>query len=130
MKKTWKLIATLVLCIVAVAAYAGTVYDRDTLTLPVVTGDASWTNDVSSAGLKLLRISVDGSGIAINTITVARVTSGGAFTQACASVVTASGQGTSASFTAGYLKYGDILTFDTFLPTGSVAYLEYEVQKH
>jgi hypothetical protein len=117
-------------CAFAILAWAGSVYDRSTVTLSTTAGTATWTNTAAYSALDLKRIWVEGSLIAINTVTVSRVTSDNTYTQSVGSVVTAANSGSTASFTAAYLKYGDKLKFTSTVGTGSTAIVEYEVQQH
>lgn len=130
MKKIIRTVFTLMLCAIAAAAYAGSVYDRTVIPLPVLTGDKIWTNTAEYSAVALKRIWIENSAIALNTVTVSRVTADNAYTQAVGAVVTASGSGSQSTLTASYLAYGDKLVFDTFLPTGSTAMVEYELQRH
>jgi len=134
MKKTLKLLTAalfiaLVMCI-ATLVLAGQVYDRSTSTL--TDGSGSWTNTVQYSAIKLVRIWVEASTVAANTVTVTRVTADGTYTnQAVGTVAFTSGSaGNTATLTAAYLKYGDILTFSSGTASNSVAMIEYEVQQH
>jgi len=110
---------------------AGQVYGRDTVTLGAATGTGSFTNGYQYAALKLVRIWNEANILAANTVTVTRVLSGTTYTQAVGSVAFTSGSaGSTASFTAGYLKYGDQLLFSSTGVTGSTCIVEYEVQEH
>jgi hypothetical protein len=109
---------------------AGQVYDRKVQALSATAGSGTWENDVSYSALALKCIWVERGLIAINTVTVSRVTSGGAYTQSVGSVVTASGSGSTSSLTASYLKPGDSLVFASTVATGATAIIEYEVQQH
>jgi hypothetical protein len=111
-------------------ALAGQVYDRTTQTIPV-SGTIRWTNSVPYAALELKRIWIENPADGDLTCTVSRITVGSTFTQAVGSVVMAATGGSTASFTASYLKYGDMLRFVTCAPTtNSTAVIEYEVQQH
>jgi hypothetical protein len=133
MKKTFKLLTAalfiaLVMCLCAVVL-AGQVYDRATKTLTA--GAGTWTNTVEYSALKLVRIWIEGSTVAANTVTVSRVTSDGTYTQTVGSVAFTSGsKGNTATFTAAYLKHGDKLTFSSGTASNSTAIIEYEVQQH
>ena len=122
----WMTVALVAL--VVTAALAGAVYDRTTVTLTA--GAGTWTANHQYASVGLKRIWIEGSTLAVNTVTVQRVTSDLAYTQACASVVLAANKGNSATFTAGYLKYGDKLVFSSSAPSNSVAIIDYEVCQH
>jgi hypothetical protein len=125
------MIANAIAIIVASAgtAIADGVYDRSIVTVSTTAGTATFTNTVPYAAIELKRIWVERSLAAIDTQTVTRVTSGGVYTQAVGSVTIASSSGSTASFTASYLKYGDMLKFVGTVGTGSVAVVEYEVQR-
>jgi hypothetical protein len=133
MKKTLKLLTgamfialVMTLCTIVLA---GQVYDRATKTLTA--GAGTWTNTVQYSAIKLARIWIEASTKAANTVTVTRVTSDGTYTQAVGSVAFTSGsKGNTATFTAGYLKYGDKLAFSSGAASNSVAIIEYEVQQH
>jgi hypothetical protein len=114
----------------AVMAVAGSVYDRTLVTLGTATGTATYTNTTQYAAIALKRLWIQGNSAAAATVTVTRVTSGGAYTQAVGTVVCSSGAGNSASLTAAYLKPGDALAFANSTATGAVAMVEYEVQQH
>jgi len=122
-------IVALLLVAVALVALAGSVYDRTTATLGTATGTVTWTNTQKYAAVELKRIWIEGDLVAADTVTVYRVTSDNAYTQACASVTVAASDGNSASFTAAYLKYGDKLPFSSGIATGSTAMIEYIVQE-
>jgi hypothetical protein len=124
------IIVGLMLAMVAIAAIAGSVYDRTTVTLVRATGVATYTNDYKYAALVLKRIWIENCYVAIDTVTVTRVTSGGTYTQAVGSITTAANAGSTASFTASYLANGDMLKFTSGNTTGSTAIVEFEVQQH
>lgn len=116
------------LSLVAVAI-AGEVYDRATVTLGTTTGTANWTNTADYAALKLLRIWVEGVPVTNQVVTITR-TAGG-YEQTVGTVTCGtSTNGSTASFTAGYMKNGDKLGFAGSIATGGVAVVEYAVQKH
>jgi hypothetical protein len=114
----------------SIVAFAGSVYDRTTQTLSTTAGTATLTNNVKYAALNLKRIWIERNLSASATVTVSRVTSDLTYTQSVGSVVCTTGSGSTASFTAGYLAPGDMLTFLNSGTTGAVAIVEYEVQKH
>lgn len=122
-------IAIVALMIVS-AAVAGSVYDRVVTTLGTTTGTKTWTNSTDYAALELKRIWIAGNLDAGATVTVTRVTSGGVYTQAVGTVACTSGSGSTASFTAAYLKPGDMLMFANSTATGATAIVEYELQQH
>lgn len=111
-------------------ALAGGVADRSVVTIGAATGSATWTNTALYAAIDLKRITVYRALINTETVTVYRVTSGGAYTNTVGSVVTATKNGTQATLAYNYLKNGDMLLFDGAHNTGAVAIVEYEVQKH
>jgi hypothetical protein len=110
-------------------AMADGVYDRSVVTISTTAGTAIFTNTAPYVALELKRIWIARSLAATDTQTITRITSGGAYTQAVGSVTIATSAGSTASFTAAYLKYGDMLNFAGTATTGSVAIIEYEVQK-
>jgi hypothetical protein len=129
-----KIIAILmVLAIVAFVALAGQVYGRATKTIGT-TGAATWTNTIQYAALELKRIWIENASATNQTVAISRVTSDGAYTQTVGSIaIGALTAGSTASFTAAYLSYGDKLTFAStggIAATGGVAIIEYEVQQH
>ena len=125
------LVITLAAIVVATIAVAGNVYDRDTATLGTATGAGSWVNQTRYSAVELKRVWVEKCLTTAQTVTVTRVTSGGAYTQACATVAFTSGsKGNSASFTAAYMKYGDYLLFTSGTATGATVIIDYEVQQH
>lgn len=133
MKKTFKLLAgalfvaaVMSLCTIVLA---GQVYDRTTKTLTA--GAGTWVNTSDYAAIKLVRIWIEGSTVAANTVTVSRITSDGTYTQSVGSVAFASGsKGNTPTFTAAYLKNGDRLKFTSAVGSNSTAIIEYEVQQH
>lgn len=124
------IIALVVMALAAIAAIAGTVYDRVTQALTVTGGTATWTNTVNYASLSLKRIWVQKDLDVASTVTVTRVSSDNTYTDAVGTIVAAAGTGSSASFTAAYLKTGDMLKFANSTATGATMIVEYEVQKH
>ncbi len=131
MKKI-RIIAMLLVVVLlgAIMAVAGSVYDRDTLALSATAGTGTWTNDTQYAALLLKRIWIQDSLATNGVYTISRVSTDG-YTDAVGTVTLgASTNGSTASFTAAYLKYGDTLTFATTVATGATAVIEFEVQKH
>ena len=114
----------------AIVAVAGNVADRSVKTLGTATGAATWTNNQAYAAIDLKRITVDKCRIAIETVTVYRVTSDLAYTGTVGTVVTASNKGTQTTLAYNYLKPSDTLVFDGAHNTGATVIVEYEVQKH
>lgn len=126
-------IATMIIalvCLSAILALAGSVYDRDTCTLGTTTGTGTWTNDTNYAALALKRIWIQDSLATNGVFTVSRVSTDGYTDTVGTITMGASTNGSTATLTASYLKYGDKLTFATTVATGAVAVIEYEVQKH
>jgi len=117
------------LCL-AIAAIAGNVADRVTTTLVTGTGAGTWTNTQKYASLELKRVWAQANLNATNIITISRVTSDNLYTQSVGSITCSANAGSTASFTAAYLKYGDMLTFSSFVSTGGVIMIEYEQQEH
>ena len=124
------LIALAIVGLVAGIAVAGQVYGRAVKTLSVTAGSGTWTNSSLYAAIELKRIWSDFNLSAANTVTVTRVTSDNTYTGTVGTIVTASGVGSTASFTAAYLNDGDKLVFASTIATGSTVIIEYEVQKH
>jgi hypothetical protein len=116
-----------VLSVSVFPAIADPVYDRKVVTISTTAGTATFTNTELYASIALKRIWIERSLIAINTQTISRVTADGSYTQSVGSVTTAANAGSTASFTAGYMKYGDMLKFVGTATTGAVAMIEYEV---
>lgn len=118
--------------LVAFSAIAGTVYNRSIKVLSRTSGSGTWTNNldvVRQGAIELKRIDVVYSYLAANTVTVSRVTSDLAYTQAVGTVTVSAGSGTTATFTHNYLWYDDMLTFSSEAATGSTIMVEYEIQK-
>ena len=111
----------------ALIAVAGQVYDRTT---KAIVSSGRWTNTVPYAAIALKRIWIDGNTAAAGTVTVTRVTSDSAYTQAVGSVTCTSGAGSTASFTAAYLAPNDMLNFVEGAGSNCTAIIEYENQKH
>jgi len=121
----------LVVMLAAAIALAGSVYDRETKTLGATTGTGTWTNTQQYGNVLLKRIWIEDSLSTATTVTVTRVLSDNSYTQAVGTVALAgTAYGSSASFTASYLKYGDKLAFAGAVATGATAIIEYELQKH
>ena len=115
--------------ILVVAAIAGSeVYGRATQALLVTTGAVTWTNSARYAALSLKRIWVQRDLDAASTVTVSRITSDGAYTDAVCTVVAAAGTGSQSTFTAAYLQYGDMLKFVNSTTTGATMVIEYTLQ--
>jgi hypothetical protein len=128
-----KLISAFMIALAVIAfsvsmVYGDAVYDRSVVTISTTAGTATFTNTQAYASLELKRIWIERSLIAVNTQTISRVTADGVYTQSVGSVTTAANAGSTASFTAGHMKYGDKLTFTGTVTTGAVAIIEYQVQ--
>ena len=132
-KLTQALVIVTVAAVAAIVAFAGSVYDRSTSTIPVA-GVATWTNKFDNGNLVLKRIWVEAGAATNQTVAIVRITTDNAYTQTVGSVALAAAtSGNTATFTAGYLKYGDKLQFTStggIANTGGVAVIEYEVQQH
>lgn len=122
----------LILCAavgITVAAIAGQVYDR-----AVVASDndgvAQWTNTADYAAVKLARVWALDSVVATDVVSVVRITSDNLFTQAVGTITAASGGGSQATLTVGYLARGDMLRATGANTTNYSFMVEYEVQKH
>ena len=117
----------------SLVALAGSVYDRTTTVIPV-SGSATYTNKFDNGNLVLKRIWLESASATNQTVAITRVTSDNTYTQTVGSVaIAAATSGSTASFTASYLKYGDMLKFTStggIASTGGVAIIEYEVQQH
>ena len=130
-----KIIAVLGVCLAllgigAALVVAGEVYTREHVTLSA-TGSATWTNTQPYAAVKLARIwSVANADTLTNTITITRVTSDLAYTQAVGTVSAVAGAGNTTTFTAGYLNNGDMLAFSSSSNAVGTMQVEYFVQKH
>jgi hypothetical protein len=132
-----KISLSLVLCVAVIIAilgaavvYAAPVYDRTTISLGTATGTAQWTNTWKYSAIELKRIWLMDSLATNATLTVTRITSDGTYTQAVGTATTAAlTYGSTASFTASYLKYGDKLPLSSSATTGGVVMIEYEVQQ-
>jgi len=130
MKKFYINILAGLLALFAIVAIAGSVYDRAAVTLGRATGTATYTNSYNYAAVILKNIWISGDYDATSTVTVKRVTSDSAYTGTVGTVVCTGGAGNTTSFTASYMKKGDMLTFANSTATGAVALIEFEVQQH
>lgn len=124
------MIAALLVGVALTDVQAQGVYSRDDGAASVTAGSGVYTNSRTYEPVELKRVWVYGSLATNGTITVTRIDSGGAITQACASVALAANStaGNSATFTAAYLKPGDMLGFSSSLTTGFSYRVEFEVQ--
>jgi hypothetical protein len=130
-KKSLTIIAAVaMLACASIMVFAGSVYDRKVVTLPVTTGNATWTNSVNYAALLLKRITYYTSLDTGATVTVTRVTSDGTYTQSVCSIVGAGANSNATTFTSSYLKPGDMLKFAPSTATGGTVIVEYEAQQH
>jgi hypothetical protein len=126
-------IACAALLLAVCMVVAGSVYSRATATLGATTGTCTWTNTAPYSAIALKRIWIENSLSTATTVTVTRVATIDSvnYTQSVGSVACAgSASGSTASFTAGYLSYGDRLAFAGAVATGATAIVEYEVQQH
>lgn len=121
----------LIVCaaVFAAVAIAGQVYDR-----AVVSSDndgvAQWTNTADYAAVKLARVWALDAVVATDVVTVVRITADNLFTQAVGTITAASGDGSQATLTAGFLARGDMLKATGANTTNYSFMVEYEVQKH
>lgn len=131
MKFRTKILAGMLsLILFASVAIAGLVYDRAVVTLGTTTGTVTWTNDYKYAAVNLKRIAIFGSAVAVDTVTVSRVTSDNTYTQTVVAIVLASNAGASNTLPIAYMKNSDKLTFASTATTGATAMIEFEVQQH
>lgn len=129
MRKSLIALLTVMILIAAGLTMAAGIYDRSTTTIGTTTGTVTWTNTWKYSAIELKRIWVSSALSAADTVTVTRVTSDGIYTQAVGSVTVAANAGNTPTFTAAYLKYGDLLKFAGTAGTGATVMIEYEVQK-
>jgi hypothetical protein len=122
--------------ILAPVLRAGEVYNRGSCATAASTGSGTWTNDNLYAAIKLVRIGCTGWPVAIDTVTVSRVTSDTyAQTNTLCTIVLASNVGAqnisdTNSVIAAYMKYTDKLAITSHVGTGGVVFVEYVIQKH
>lgn len=131
------LLSLLLITAVSMTALAGLVYDRQTNTVANATGLSTWTNTQAYAALELRQIWIANSAVAIDTVTVKRVSSDNVWTQNVVAIVLASNAGASNILAAAgggsqaiYMKQSDKLSFTSTAKTGSVAMIEYIVEQH
>jgi hypothetical protein len=125
-----KIILALFAGVLSVSVMAGQVYDRTEVTLDTTTGTVDWENTYDYSAVKLARVwALSSLSSAGATVSVVRVSADGLYTQAVASI-TGTLPSSSATFTAAYLKPGDILRLTSTPTTGAVAQIEFEVQQH
>ena len=123
-------VAVIIAILGAAVVYAAPVYDRTLVTLGTATGTAEWTNNWKYSAIELKRIWILNSVVTNATLTATRITADGVHTQAVGSAATGVlTYGSTASFTAAYLKYGDRLPLSSSATTGAVVMIEYEVQQ-
>jgi hypothetical protein len=134
MKKKSNMIAALFAATLlgVIAAIAGTVYNRDTVTLSTSAGTATWTNTELYAGVEIKRISIVSDIDAGSTVTVRRIITGEnalVYTNTLGTIVAAAGIGT-LECTNRFLKQNDKISFANSTATGAVVVIDYLVQKH
>ena len=129
--KSLKFFISLVLLVIVMsaAAYAASVYDRSVQSLGTTTGSAVWTNTWKYSAVELKRIWVVNPLVASNNVAISRISSDNVYTQTVGTVAVLSSAGNTASFTAGFLKYGDKLLFSSDISTGATVMVEYQVQQ-
>jgi len=130
--KTMKKILAAGALLACVAAYAIGIYDRATVTLGTTTGAANWTNGFTYAAIELKRIWVlsDAAVTGTNTVTINRIMGDSTTTtQTVGSVAYVGSALSTASFTASYLRSGDILQFTSGTATNGSVQIEFEVQQ-
>jgi hypothetical protein len=130
------LVAVICAFVLAAASYAGEVYARSQIATATSGGTGTWTNDNLYASIKLVRIGCTAWPVAIDTVTVSRVTGDTyAQTNTLCTIVLASNIGSqnindTNSVIAAYMKYGDKLAVSSHVTTGGIVSVEYVVQKH
>jgi hypothetical protein len=126
------LAALLISAILPSQAPAGDVYDRSIATISTTAGTATWTNTAPYAAIELKRIWIERNLVAADTQTITRVftQSSLTITQSVGSVTVSGSAGSTASFTAAYLRNADKLVFAGTGTTGGVAVIEYVVSSH
>jgi hypothetical protein len=123
--------AVVTVCLMAAPrAQAGDVADRVYVQLATGTGASTWTNTFQYSSVDLKRIWIQRNLVATDTCTVTRVTSDNLYTDAVGTVAISTSKGNTASFTAEYLKYGDMIPFANTSGTGGVAVIDLIVSKH
>lgn len=123
-------IAVIIAILGAAVVYAAPVYDRSVVALGTATGTAQWTNTWKYSAIELKRIWILDSLATNATLTATRITADGTYTQAVGTVSSgALTYGSTSSFTAAHLKYGDRLPLSSSATTGAVVMIEYEVQQ-
>lgn len=117
---------------IASVAMAGTVGDRDVVSLATTTGVGTWSNPHQMASVSIKRISVVSNSNATNVVTTSRIIaeSTGTYTQTVGAVTCAAGVGTQATLAYSTLLYGDSLSISSSIATGGVVVIEYDVSKH
>lgn len=133
-RKNWKssVILAALVAAVAVPVLAGQVGERDFVTLGNATGTGTWS-PVYPGTSRLKRISVVSDLGPTNVVTAKRVVTdaaGNNYTQTVGVVSCSSGAGTQATLAYEDLKRGDALQLSSYTPTGGVALVEYELQRH
>lgn len=119
---------------IGAAAIAGQVGEIVFVPLGNNTGTAAWTNTHTFAAVDLHRVSVVDNLGATNAVTAKRVikdiATGNMYTQSVGVVNCSSGAGTQATLAYDVMRYGDVIQFSSFTPTGGTAIVEYDVQRH
>ena len=123
------MLAVLALALLPMIAAASELYTRSTKALSATAGTGVWTNATPYSAIELKRIWCIGNSDPTNTVTIQRVSSDGTYTQAVGSITCSGNAGNTASFTAAYLKYGDMLLFSSSITTGSTMMVEYLLQQ-
>lgn len=125
-------VAIAVVVIAVTAVIAEQVYDRTQVTLARATGTVNWTNTVNYAAIKLQNIWLINSYVAIDTVTVQRVTLDTVpMTNTVCTITNAGNKGDAKySLNERYMKPTDYLVFTSGSTTGCTAIIDYEVQKH
>jgi len=123
------LIALVALSMGGLLAFAGQVYERKEVALGTTTGTADWTSDYNYSAVKLARVWALSSLATSANVAVVRVSADGLYTQTVGSI-TGPAPASQATFTAAYLKPGDLLRFTSTPATGGVVQIEFEVQQH
>ena len=133
MKKLRKFAVTmlaLAVVSIAVSVFAGTVYERPAAITVGPSGAGVWTNGYSVAALDIQRIWVENNLLATNVVTFTRITADGLYTQAIGTVTCSGGSGSTATFTAEYLAYGDKIAWVSWKGTNCVIIPEFLFQQH
>lgn len=122
------IIALVALVMGGLVAFAGQVYDRTEVTM-TDTGTVDWENTYDYSAVKLARVWALSSLATSANVAVVRVSADGLYTQTVGTI-TGPAPASQATFTAAYLKPGDLLRFTSTPATGGVVQIEFEVQQH